>query len=608
MTANQRTRTPEAPLPTHLLPQPDYASLVHGTGTAAAMRHLAASERSWRLVALCSVRDALAGHPAGAGPLPPVAQAWDLLFAAEQAAPDEAGTVLTYPQTGIWAAHLLRRLRGVVTDPAPLWTDIGYLHLLAAAAAIRAGLDFAITVPVRAGAVVLPGLGHAALAGTGPDPGTAVVRRAAPVVEVTGGGHTVRVGGPGWRPLPECEARTAGARIAFRLDDCDPYRDLRGWSAPTPLPEADVDRWRALLGDAWRILVEQDRDRAEAVAAATAMVVPLPAAEPYRPLSATCDEAFAAVLASMPDDAEQLAVTLIHETQHVALGALLHLVPMVGRTTGPRRYAPWRDDPRPLSGLLQGVYAFIGITGFWRRRRHTTGDPLAEFEFALWRIQLRRVLAALAAEPDLTGHGRELVAGLAGTVGAWAGDRVGARAESLAVLSADDHYGQWRAFHLPVDPHLVERLHTAWRAGAARPEPAGTDGLDDPAPVTDTAVRWLDGRAVLARVLLAEPDRFARIAAAAGSVGAAVPGALAPDLDLLTGNPERARDGYLAALATDPDAPRPWLGLGLALAALGVPDNAARRRPELVRAMARALTRAGEDVPALRLIDWLGAY
>ncbi|BCJ40512.1 HEXXH motif domain-containing protein [Actinoplanes ianthinogenes] len=605
MTANQRDAT--AALPTHRLPQPDFAGLSNGTGTAEAMRRLATSERSWRLVALRSVREALAADPDATGPLAPVSQAWDLLLSAERASPAGFEAALTYPQTGIWAAHLLRRLRAVVTDPAPLWTDVGYLHLLAAAAAIRAGVDFSITVPVRAGAVVLPGLGHAVLADT-PEAGTAEVRRSGPVVEIAAGGQTVRRGGPGWRDLPACAAEHDGARIAVLLDDIDPYRNLRGWSAPAPLPDADVRRWRALLTDAWRLLVEQDRERAEAVAAAMTIVVPLPAAQPYRPLSATCDEAFAAVLASMPDDTEQLAVTMIHETQHVALGALLHLIPLVERNDGARRYAPWRDDPRPVSGLLQGVYAFIGITGFWRHRRHSTDDRTAEFEFALWTVQLRRVLTALTGDPDLTEHGRDLVSGLTVTVGGWAADPVDPRAGRLAALAADDHYGQWRAYHLPVGPTRLDGLLDAWRAGAPQPKPAGVDGLDDPRPVTDTSVRWLDGRAVLARVLLAEPERFARITDRPETVTTEVPGALPPDLDLLAGHPERARDGYLAAIAAAPADPRPWLGLGLALAELGAPDNAAVRRPELVRAMARAFDAAGEEIPALRLIDWLGSY
>jgi hypothetical protein len=42
---------------------------------------------------------------------------------------------------------------------------------------------------------------------------------------------------------------------------------------------------------------------------------------------------------------------------------------------GHRYYVPWRDDPRPISGLLQGAYAYLGVTGFWRTRRQPDGDP-----------------------------------------------------------------------------------------------------------------------------------------------------------------------------------------------------------------------------------------
>ncbi|WP_433731951.1 aKG-HExxH-type peptide beta-hydroxylase [Actinoplanes sp. CA-051413] len=29
-------------------------------------------------------------------------------------------------------------------------------------------------------------------------------------------------------------------------------------------------------------------------------------------------------------------------------------------------HAPWRDNPRPLGGLMHGVYAFFGFAGLWR--------------------------------------------------------------------------------------------------------------------------------------------------------------------------------------------------------------------------------------------------
>ena len=35
-----------------------------------------------------------------------------------------------------------------------------------------------------------------------------------------------------------------------------------------------------------------------------------------------------------------------------------------------RVYAPWRPEPRPVVGLLQGVYAHLGIARFWGAQWH----------------------------------------------------------------------------------------------------------------------------------------------------------------------------------------------------------------------------------------------
>jgi hypothetical protein len=270
---------------------------------------------------------------------------------------------------------------------------------------------------------------------------------------------------------------------------------MRGYCAPAPLSAEDVERWRTFVDGAWRILVEQDRERAESVGAILDVLVPIPAAEAYRPLSASCDEAFAAVVASLPDDSEQLACTLVHETQHVRLGALLHLVRFVTEDIGWRRYAPWRDDPRPLPGLLQGIYAFIGIIGFWQGRH----DPLARFEFALWRLQAHRALAAIDQDPALTEYGRQLTANLGESVRRWMDEPVEPGILAMAEAAAADHYGQWRSHHLPVPDGTVKAVASAWLAG--QPCPA-LPAVADPEPVVDPGGGHLDSRAVLARIRL----------------------------------------------------------------------------------------------------------
>jgi len=49
----------------------------------------------------------------------------------------------------------------------------------------------------------------------------------------------------------------------------------------------------------------------------------------------------------------------------VSLNAVVELVDLPGGKE--LFYAPWRDDPRPLLGLLHGIYAFTAVhrIGWW---------------------------------------------------------------------------------------------------------------------------------------------------------------------------------------------------------------------------------------------------
>ena len=67
-----------------------------------------------------------------------------------------------------------------------------------------------------------------------------------------------------------------------------------------------------------------------------------------------------------------LASVLVHECQHAKLNAVLDLIPL-SRPDQARYYAPWREDPRPLGGLLHGAYAYLGVSDFWRVQSSRSG-------------------------------------------------------------------------------------------------------------------------------------------------------------------------------------------------------------------------------------------
>jgi HEXXH motif-containing protein len=604
------TAEPAISPPRHRLSGDSFHALAAGLGDERTVRELRSAERSWRMVVLSLVLDAF-GDRYDLGELAPADETWQLVVAADRAAPGIADEILTQPQAGVWAAHVLRRLDGSATGTVPSWVEAGYLHTLAAAAAIRAGLSFELTVPARYGVVVLPTLGHAVLPGDPAPWCTVHLTCVAGVFEVhTAEGTAVGPGTPAWQDPVILTATEDGQALTVELMSCDPYRDLRGPAAPRRLSPAEIERWRRLLASAWSMLVREQPERAPAIAATVRALTPVASRERFRYLSASGGEAFGNVLLSDLEDPVDLAVTLIHETQHQKLGALLHLLTLSEEDPERRYYAPWRDDPRPLGGLLQGVYAFAGITAFWARHDSPEHAGLASFELSLWRNQTVGALRTLLAGDRLTARGRQFLEQLHSSVVAGRGSPVPEPVDRLARLAALDHQAMWRGHHLVVDPVTVRGLADAWRRGGA-----ATPVTETPAVTTSTSpeVGRFDTRAVLIRYLLTDPGRLRRMREDPGLLAATVTGALPADAALISGDRVVARAAYAGLVTAHPGSVHGWVGLGLALPEQ--PDSQAARillsRPELVRAVAchlAATREPGEPAPdPVRLAAWLGA-
>src|SRR5262249_50928328 len=128
-------------------------------------------------------------------------------------------------------------------------------------------------------------------------------------------------------------------------------------------------------------------------------LVPLAEPHPWRPISASSSWAWGTVALSVPPDPLSFAETLVHEFYHLILSAAEETIELITETDHRPYYAPWRDDARFLPELLQGCYAHLGITKFWRRQR-SFGSRRARqrghVEFA------RRVLSTFEASQALT--------------------------------------------------------------------------------------------------------------------------------------------------------------------------------------------------------------
>ncbi|MEU3241918.1 HEXXH motif-containing putative peptide modification protein [Streptomyces sp. NPDC006875] len=592
--------------PHHHLPSAALAELARGEGGPATVDLLLEAERSRRLLLLRMLDDAMDPGPA-----------WDLLSEAQRRSPSVVDELLMYPQTGMWLATALRRLRGSVPqDEPPLWVVLGHFSALAAVAALRAELDFSIEVPVRHGRVPLPTLGCAVLPTTEPwttatvraRGGHAVVRTA----DVTIGVPTAPgPAGPGWHEVRRLAVGPTGRRLDVALDDLDPYRTYPQPTEPRPLSEEAVRQWRQELERAWGVLLRELPETAEAMRRGVFSLTPTPARERFRPRSVTSGDAFGGIEASEPDDAVQLAVTLVHEFQHTKLGGLLHLAPLLTDSADAGTelwYAPWRDDPRPLDGLLQGIYAFMGITRFWRAHREhaDTHRAIAHFEFALWRSHVATALEQVHRHPRRTPLGAGLLDTLRGHCAQWLREPVPEEQLALARLCAADHSARWRVHHLRPPAPAVEEAVRAWLAGAGGP-PTGLTAEPDLVP--DLSARWLDSMAMLARHRLSTAPGEPAPSEDPEKAAAHVTGALPGDALLAAGDPTAARHAYAAHLAGEPERAGAWAGLGHALEAAGTEPAAAhllRHWPERARAVHQAVSRATGSAPdPVRLAAWL---
>ncbi|MFT7838443.1 HEXXH motif domain-containing protein [Saccharothrix sp. BKS2] len=570
-------------------------------GTASLLRDV---ERTRRLLALRLVLRHAREHPAAEGPLPPVAEAWELLVTAERARPHAVADLLSRPQVGMWSAHVLRRLRGRVPDTTPLWFHVGQLHSLAVAAGATAELRFAMTVPLWEGTAVLPGLGSARLSpSSGWGHGTVMSDASGLTAKRDDGSvHAVEL-----IPIRVFPDGGGAATPRIHLDDTGPYRGLAVPEPPDALSGPSLERWREVLAEAWALLGRDHPHRARELSAGLSVITPRPAAYRFRPHSGSVGDGYGAAIISEPHDAVQLAVTMVHEYQHSKLNAIGHLVPLTGVDPATTCYAPWRDDPRPVSGLYQGVHAFLAVAEFWARQREQASGAdaaLAHFEFALVRAQVTGALDDLRRRPSLTDLARRFADRLAERLWALRDADVPAGLLAAAETAILDHRAAWRATHLhPVRDHVLGCVER-WSAGAPAPASA------PPSPVVpDRAPPRLDAKAILTRVLISGRAAFdAMRADPTGDVRKVGTDVTDADFALVTGDHGGARAAYEVELSAGPGRPGAWSGYGLALRALS-PGPAPRvllEQPHVVRAVRAELAARGEAPDVARLAAWLG--
>lgn len=385
------------------LPEGAFELLSAGPGDPAAMASLA--ECHWSVVRAL-IAHVAAGLGGKGGDLDRAAAGgWSLLSALDADQPEAVREVLTYPFVQAWAIQCLRPAASPDVD-----LDRAHLAGIAAAAALRAGVEAELPLPVRAGFIYLPTIGAIPA-----EPGAGRTS----VVRVSPAGLSFQDGTGDWRAVRSAVTE----ELDVAVDDVDPFRDCRAWAAAERLSPASWSAWRRGLAAAARQLAAEVPAYASAIRAGLRCVVPMRSGATGHHRSGTAQDAFGAVALALPEDADMLGELLVHEMQHVKLSALRDLFDLFDPSDATVFGVPWRPDPRPVEGLLHGTYAHLAVAGLWRSRSERRPDGKARDTYLMYRTWVDEAIENLLGSGALTPQGKHFVDGMCATVEAWADDR-----------------------------------------------------------------------------------------------------------------------------------------------------------------------------------------
>jgi HEXXH motif-containing protein len=569
---------------TYVVTIEQFRTLALGYGSADAIDLLVDSQATRRRLLVLAVVERGAGDDVPGREM--LHAAVSLLTRVEREAPATVRALFQHPFVESWFAAVARRGDCWLIEAA------GYLGALAASGAARAQIPFEITVPARGSTLVLPGLG--AVVGVGA--GSAVVAGDGTALTVTCADRRLTVNAPytaesdGWQPIRRIELPLGECTVRLAVDDVDPYRDRYPTRPAHHMSPVEFDRWRTVCRAAWDLLVQEQPEHCRGMGIALRTVVPVCNADSDAQLSATARDAFGAVALSAPSDPESLAELLVHEFQHTKLGALQDLVDLCVSGGVPRFHAPWRPEPRPAGPFLQGIYAYAGVTGYWRARHLRLGGAptrRAAFMFAYWRTQSRYALTQLMGSHELTEHGQAFCGILAQTLQRWCAEAVPAGAQHTAYLCAVVNRVAWRLHHHVPEPEEVDAAVRAWCSGTSCPPLVATP-----------AIRW--------NPLSTPPTRLAQILEQAWVRADPQRPLDAAEAALAGGDYGSAATRFATAASTGDD--EAWIGLAAALAGGNARGwRAGYHRPDLLRAMARLVPEAVASGNAAALARWIEA-
>ena len=323
--------------------------------------------------------------------------------------------ILTYPAAVFWAErawNLARRQSHIRFPEMHMQTHLEEFGRIVLAAAAKAGVrDFeCVTWTDANGRLVLPG-SHIYLEG----PNLTAYQRLK--VKAHNGVITARaMDGARETQLKLAQNQVPIIAGSLELNAVDLDLQLPGHGSfvfDQAGPE-ELIKWRSTLEQSLFWVDECSPALTEELLMSLRAIVPVRSAAVNVHASASFREASGLIALSWTPDASVMVEALVHEYHHQKLNALLNLDPLiVGPSTEAIYYSPWRDDARPLLGVLHGAYAFQAVLQFWKSLFAADIPLLQEARIRqrmyLLKGQVRSALNTLRAEALFSPLGEALV-------------------------------------------------------------------------------------------------------------------------------------------------------------------------------------------------------
>lgn len=226
----------------------------------------------------------------------------------------------------------------------------------------------------------------------------------------------------------------------IHIDIVDPtFKD--GWIPDAQFPggirlaaaaHEDLPEWSNALSAAAMVVEKILPETATMIGRLIKSFVPLVSSIPERAFSISDSRYPGAIMATI-DGPPVLAETIVHEFRHNLLHQLEHSHPLYlqDSPTEARFYSPWRNDPRPLHGLLHALFVFIDVCAIHAGvRKHGFGDENDLDDSALRiagnMLRLQGAIQEFQTHAKLTQFGQGFVEGISKAI-----DSLNADFESL---------------------------------------------------------------------------------------------------------------------------------------------------------------------------------